>query len=142
MSGIDVRLQIDGLDDLLHRMTRALAAETRVAPMERLRQRLVERLSKYPPATGGDYVRTGDLGRGWATEGAVVVDAVGTNQFADRVSVELRNEVSYAPWVQDPEQQATIHQGRWITTQQALDAEAGPFVSDLTDSIGGAFGGN
>lgn len=134
------RIQIDGIDQLMHAFSRVLATETRAAPMQRLREKLVARLSKYPPPTGGDYVRTGDLGRGWAAEGAVQVDATGTNQFADRVSVELSNQVSYAPWVQDPEKQARVHQGRWTTTQEALDAETGPFVADLTEEIGKAFG--
>jgi hypothetical protein len=141
MAGINLRLQVDGIDDLMHRLSRVLAAETRAAPMERLRKRLAERLQTYPPPTGGDYVRTGDLGRGWAQEGSVEVDATGTNQFADRVSVELKNTVEYAPWVQDPEQQAGVHRGRWTTTQAALDAETGPFMSDLTDSLDGALGG-
>lgn len=134
------RIQIDGLDNLMHALSRVLATETRAGPLERLRQRLIARLSKYPPPTGGDYVRTGDLGRGWASQGAVQVDAIGTNQFADRVSVTLNNTVEYAPWVQGPDTQAAVHRGRWETTQEALDAETGPFVSDLGGEIGKAFG--
>jgi len=141
MAGINLRVQIDGIDALLHRMNRTLATETRAAPMERLRKRIAERLATYPPPTGGDYERTGDLGRGWAQEGGVQVDASGTNQFADRVSMELRNPVEYAAWVQDPEMQAGVHRGRWITTQGAIDAETGPFMSDLQNSIEGALGG-
>lgn len=134
------RVQIEGMDKLLHALSRVLATETRSGPMEALRKRLVHRLSTYPPPTGGDYERTGELGRGWAQEGGVRVDAAGSNQFADRVSIELDNRVPYAGWVQGPETQAAVHQGRWQTTQQAIDAETGPFVSELTDSIGEAWG--
>lgn len=134
------RLQIDGVNGLLHALSRVLATETRTGPMTALRERLIKRLSTYPPPTGGDYERTGELGRGWAQTGAVEVDAAGTNQFADRVSVTLRNRVTYAGWVQDPEMQAGIHRGRWVTTQAALDAETGPFVGELSDSIGQAWG--
>lgn len=140
MSGIDVRIQIDGIDELLHRMNRALAAETRAAPMQRLKERLIKRLSTYPsPPAASTYVRTGELGRGWTEEG-VSVDASGTNQYADQVSVEMHNPVAYAPWVQDSQRQAYMHRDRWETTQKALDAETGPFMRDLSDSVGNAFG--
>lgn len=135
----DLRLQVDGVNSLLHKMSRVLAAQTRATPMEALVARLTRRLQNYPPATGGDYVRTGELGRGWASQGAVQADASGTNQFADRVSVNLRNQVSYAGWVQGPEQ-AWMHQGRWETTEHAVDAETGQFVAELSDSIGEAWG--
>lgn len=134
------RIQITGVDKLLHAMSRVLAAETRAAPMEALTKRLIERLRRYPPPTGGDYVRTGALGRGWAQSGAVQVDASGTNQFADRVSVELRNQVPYAGWVQGEREQAFMHRGRWETTQHAVDAETSQFVGELGDSIGSAWG--
>lgn len=134
------RIQIDGMDGLLHALSRVLATETRSKPMQALRARLVKRLSTYPPPTGGDYERTGELGRGWAREGGVQVDAGGTNQFADRVSITLNNRVPYVGWVQGPETQAAVHQGRWPTTQEAIDAETGPFVSEMTDSIGEAWG--
>ena len=141
MAGIDIRVQVDGADDLLHRLSRVTANQTRLGPMERLKERIQRRLSTYPPPPpSSTYERTGDLGRGWADEG-VSVDASGTNQFADQVSVEMRNPVDYAPWVQDPERQAFMHRGRWETTQQALDAETGPFLRDLADSVGNAFGG-
>ena len=146
MAGIDIRLQIDGVDDVMHRLSRALATETRMAPMQRLKDRLIKRLSTYPPPPpDSTYIRTGELGRGWADEG-VSVDAIGTNQFADQVSVTMRNPVEYAPFVQgdpglgDPHQ-AFMHVGRWETDQQALDAETGPFLRDLEDSIGSALGG-
>lgn len=139
MAGINLRTQVDGIDDLLHRLNRVLATETRAGPMERLQKRLADRLSTYPAPTGGDYVRTGNLGRGWATEG-VQVDASGTNQFADRISVELNNPVDYVSWVQDPQMQAGVHRGRWETTDTALAAETGPFMSDLTNTVDSALG--
>lgn len=132
------RIQIDGIDGLLHALSRVLATETRTVPMEALKKRLIDRLSKYPPPTGGDYVRTGDLGRGWLESGAVQVDASGTNQFADRVSVTMDNRVSYAGWVQGPEQ-SHVHVGRWETAEQALEAESGPFVGELGQSISNAW---
>ncbi len=135
MAGINLRTQVDGIDALMHKLARVMAGDTRAAPMGRLVQRLIGRLQTYPPPTGGSYERTGDLGRGWAESGAVQADASGTNQFADRVSVTLRNSVEYAGWVQGPDTQAAVHQGRWETTQQALDAETSPFMEDLTAEI-------
>jgi len=139
MAGIDIRVQVEGIDNVMHKLTRVLATETRAGPMLRLKERLIARLSKYPPPPpASTYVRTGDLGRGWA-EG-VSVDAMGTNQFADQVSVIMRNPVAYGPFVQgdarqgDPHQ-AFMHVGRWETTQQALDAETGPFISDLSSEM-------
>lgn len=133
------RVQIEGIDKLMHAINRVMAAETRARPLESLRQRLIKRLSTYPPPTG-DYVRTGELGRAWASPGAVQVDASGTNQFADRVSVELRNRTPYAGWVQGPDTQAFMHRGRWETTRQAIDAEAPQMVADLGNEIEAAWG--
>lgn len=135
-----MRTQVDGMNELLHKLTRVLANETRTVPMEALKQRLIKRLATYPPPGGGEYERTGDLGRGWAESGAVRVDAGGTNQFADRISVELANRVDYAAWVQGAETQVdSAREHGWETTQKALDAETPGFVAELTDSIGSAW---
>jgi hypothetical protein len=141
VAGLDLRLQVDGADNLLHGLQRMMAASTRAQPMQRLVDRVRARLEKYPPPPpASTYVRTGDLGRGWSN-GLVAADALGTNQYMDQVSIELHNPVEYAPYVQDEEHQAAVHRGRWTTAQQALKDETDSFLEDLSQSIEQAFGG-
>ncbi len=145
MPDINLRVQITGVNELLQGFQRVTTSVR--APMQRLQERLLKRLQTYPPPPpNSTYVRTGDLGAAWA----VGVDARGTNLFQDRVSVELHNEVEspsgrrYAGWVQgDPRDggpsQVPIHQGRWETAHQALDAESGELLQDLSNAIERSF---
>jgi hypothetical protein len=141
MPDINLRVQIEGVDNLLHGFQRVI---TNIAPaMVALEKRLIKRLSTYPaPPPNSTYDRTGNLGAAWAEgAGAVSVDALGTNLYQDRASIELHNDVTspsgqhYAGWVQDPEMQARVHQGRWQTTDKAIDAETGLFLEDVVDAV-------
>jgi hypothetical protein len=71
--------------------------------------------AKYPPPVGS-YVRTGDLGRGWA-DSEPMMSGDSTSLMA-----VLTNSVPYGPFVQGAEDQAQIHAGRWRTTDQIVDA--------------------
>jgi hypothetical protein len=69
-------------------------------------------LAVYPPERSGQqYVRTGDLGRGWS----------GAKPFRRGVERGIRNVVPYVKWVQGDDTQAKVHQGRWKTMKQASD---------------------
>lgn len=69
----------------------------------------------YPPAIG-TYVRTGDLGRGW-TDSTPLMQSDAASLLA-----VLTNSVPYGPFVQGTEDQASVHAGRWRTTDQIVDA--------------------
>ncbi len=139
MTGIDLRIQVEGVDELMHGLERTMAAETRAEPMQRLEERVREQLETYPaPPPASTYERTGDLGRGWA-DGLVETDALGTNQYADQISVSMHNAVEYAEWVQDEEHQAAVHQGRWDTVQKVIADQTEPFLVDLAQTIEEAF---
>lgn len=66
----------------------------------------------YPaPPSGSRYQRTGDLGRGW-TDGTPLIDLNGASLLGI-----LANDVPYAAYVQDADEQVAIHTGRWHTTE-------------------------
>lgn len=82
--------------------------------------------SQYPPELPGQvYIRTGDLGSEWQTAVPIV------ERSGDSITQRLRNLTPYSGYVQDAEDQAAIHRGRWDTTSQIMrdlqplaDAEA------------------
>lgn len=71
-----------------------------------------KRLKTYPKQRpSSTYKRTGTLGRNWGFD---------VKPFATGVRAFHENPVSYMPDVQDPVEQAPVHQGRWPTTRDAL----------------------
>lgn len=87
--------------------------------------------SVYPPRqVGSRYQRTRTLGRLWTrahpqvTVGGHVLDA------------RIGNATPYGPYVQDPDQQAWMHAGRWQTTDQVVGAHMGE-VEHLVAQAGG-----
>jgi len=111
---------------------RALTANSkqlRTENLERLvgqiqRKKLDEakrKLQTYPPPIpSSDYVRTGDLGRGWEIRGP-------SNQASGIMSI-LVNTVGYSGFVQGNDQQS-IFSGRWTTIGEAVDRDG--YHSDL-----------
>jgi hypothetical protein len=131
MPDINLRVQVEGVDALLRGFQRVF---TNLTPlMVDLEKRVAEKLQHYPPPPpNSTYERTGDLGRAWA----VSADARGTNLYQDRVSVEMKNDMAYAGWVQGVGTQTQQHQRTgWQTTQQVLDAETPLFLEDLASAI-------
>ena len=72
------------------------------------------------------YVRTGKLGQSWNTRitetGSGMVGKVGTN-------------MKYAKWVQSAESQARIHQGNWLTDEQAFGKRRDEIVTRFRRAI-------
>lgn len=60
------------------------------------------------------YRRTGMLGRSWTMR----IDST-----VDGIEGRVGTNIVYAPWVQDKDRQAAIHQGRWQTAQDVLERE-------------------
>lgn len=84
----------------------------------------------YPsPPSGSRYRRTGTLGRRWTHE-----VTGGGNSLTGKVG----NNTAYGPWVQSDGFQASIHQGRWQTDKQVLDASV-PTITLLFENAAADF---
>lgn len=96
-------------------------------PTEEAGATLQEELATYPPPpANSSYVRTGTLGRRWASDTAV-------KPF--RAVAIVSNITSYAPFVQGDGTQARIHQGRWRTDVQIVDENTDKIVGFYLDAI-------
>lgn len=74
---------------------------------------LKERLQNYPaPPAGSEYVRTYRLQNSWQEVLILAGDELGKVESVG---------VLYGPYVQDAEEQAWMHQGRWQTNQMVAD---------------------
>jgi len=142
---MELSIQVKGVDRLVSKFGR-LATFTNLRPaMSDSLNKVWNELARYPkpPEQGAftgfksekqrrwffaalreglievPYRRTGTLGRSWTMRVSSTVDGiegrVGTN-------------VVYAPWVQDRDRQAVIHQGRWQTAQDVLEKLQGWIV--------------
>ena len=81
---------------------------------------LKKRMQHYPPPISDTYVRTFDLQRGWRVPP--------TSNVASGIITILVNDVTYAGFVQGP-QQTLIHRGRWLVLSEAVDRSS--YHSDL-----------
>jgi len=138
---VELTITLEGWDELVAVIGKVTALESMRPAMQRSLELLQRDIAVYPPKpVAGDfpgfvstrqrrwffaalrdgriqvpYRRTGTLGRSWTTDVIVTPDAllgvVGTNTV-------------YAPWVQDRERQARIHQGRWQTVSDVVERNA------------------
>jgi hypothetical protein len=93
----------------------------------RIGARLRTEMAKYPPPPpDSKYRRTGKLGRSWAHE-------VKSSLFA--MEAIIGNNTPYAPDVQGEGQQAGIHQGRWQTDQEVLDANTHFVLEEIGEEV-------
>ena len=95
--------------------------------------RMARALAVYPPAVSGShYNRTEALRRGWTSTDRVFRVGPGG------IDAVLRNPVSYAPFVQDEEEQAWMHVGRWQTVQGVQEREEAQIAMDIEAAVGRA----
>jgi hypothetical protein len=130
---LNVAIQIQGVQQLVQRLGRAAAFQTLTAPMLRATARLQRRLATYPsPPPASTYKRTGNLGRSWTSR-----ISTSANQLEGSVGNAVRGPRgrAYGPFVQGARTQASIHRGRWITDEQALDQERPSIERDFKDAI-------
>lgn len=79
---------------------------------ERIGAQLNTDLATYPAERPeSNYVRTNTLGRNWTHEEFVSLY---------EISTVLGNVTPYAPYVQDPDEQAGMHVGTWQTTADVM----------------------
>lgn len=79
-----------------------------------------------PPPPESTYRRTQTLGRTWTHEETVSLMSIQT---------ALGNVTPYARYVQDPDDQAAIHQNRWQTTKSVLENREQWIVSQVLEGI-------
>lgn len=100
-------------------------------PFERGLLRMQGAMAQYPaPRTGSRYVRTGTLGRRWTSAPRVLTPLQG----------RVVNNTRYGPVVQrDPSEgqpsQAWMHQGRWQTDKEVMEAEAPGVLADCERTL-------
>ena len=90
---------------------------------------LLRDLQTYPPQrTGSSYVRTGTLRRSWSRDiqgdGLAMRGIVGSNS----------NMAPYNRAVQDADQQAPIHRGRWTNTVQNVVSRNESAIQDMFEA--------
>ena len=72
------------------------------------------------------YARSGKLGQSWNTK----IDETGGGMYG-----KIGTNMSYAKWVQNAESQARIHQGNWLTDEQAFSKRRGEIVQRFRIAI-------
>lgn len=88
-----------------------------VAPTNEALTHLHSVVSKYPPKPAGStYVRTGNLKASWQPK------VIGSNGVLGQVS-SISSKAPYNVYVQDGNQQAPVHVGRWQTAQDVAESE-------------------
>lgn len=133
---IDVQHRIVGLEGLqaaLEQMPEAIGSETEQA-IDRALMLAQGKLAVYPPAIPfSRYRRTGLLGQLWA--GAT--HRIRRVTMGSRLFVEgsIQNARPGIERVQNEDDQAWVHQGRWRTVQQIL-ADVQPEVDRLLQQAG------
>ena len=122
-----IKWEFVGVDALISRLQSTVAPES-LLPVYRKYAAQAERYLKvYPTPPGGStYDRSGLLGQAWQHDARIE---------SGRVVAEAWNTRSYAPWVQEHEQQAKVHRGRWRTDRMALDEVEDPLKSELGATI-------
>ncbi len=138
-----ITVEVDNSDALraLNRASSEIVGMLR-APTQRSLAVLHSGMASYPPPrTGQRYVR----GRG-PTNAAGEVTRLTSQQLGKRwterittsstaIRGELGNNVTYGPYVQDSEEQAWMHAGRWSTNEQVAEENTGAIQGFFTDAI-------
>ncbi len=145
-----VTFELDGVERLARKFDAAGQVAVLRAPMVRSLARLESGLKTYPTQiapgvwaanttprqkraffaklragqTSGK--RTGTLGRRWTSR---------TFEQRNTLVGEWGNNTEYARFVQDGEEQARFHRGRWVTTRHVLDNAAAAIEQDFNIAI-------
>ena len=108
-------VEIIGLENIIARFRGAgkMIEEEMSDALDTAFSRVIPHLAAYPSPTGGHYVRTYKLKRGWTETDRKFVVRGG------EISARLTNPVSYVRFVQGDDQ-AAVHAGRWRTVDQIV----------------------
>jgi len=149
---MEIQIELQGLDLLIAKLGRLAAFRSLQPAMRDSLNRVWGDVAKYPksPPEGVfkgfvsakqrrwffaalregrievPYKRTGTLGRSWTMK-------VDTN--IDGIEGWIGTNTIYAPWVQDRNWQAAIHQGRWQTAQDVFEKQRAWIVQRFNRAI-------
>lgn len=113
---ITISYKVSGADAILRELV-GFRLDALRGDIDTVMDEIAADAADYPSELPGQrYIRTGDLGRGW-TDSAPMFQG-----DADSLLSVLTNPVSYGPNVMGVDDQAKIHQGRWRTNEQIMDA--------------------
>ena len=123
---IDYRVEIE--DEQVRAVLKAFGSGAFLEPAaKRIGVKLTTDLRRYPAQpSGSTYRRTGLLGRRW-------VFKVRAGLFG--ASVTAGNNTVYAQWVQSEAKQAWMHEGRWQTEEQVLEANVDYIEKEVNEAV-------
>lgn len=115
-------VEVKGLPELLKKFAELEEMVAQLsAPTAEALSLLLERMQFYPaPPPNSTYERTGDLKASW--QQTLIISS---SSLTGRVFTNI----PYGPYVQDEENQAGIHQGRWQTVQSVVKEEEGNILN-------------
>jgi len=109
--------ELRALQEALRREADGAAVETLQATVHQALLLLATYAAEYPPQpAGSDYRRTGTLGRLWTTATPHVTIS------GHVLDARIGNATPYGPRVQGSADQAPVHRGRWLTTDEVVEA--------------------
>ena len=109
--------ELKALQDALQREADGAASKTLETTVHQALLLLATYAAGYPPQPPGtNYRRTGTLGRLWTTATPHVTVS------GHVLDARIGNATPYGPQVQGPADQARVHRGRWLTTDDVVDA--------------------
>ena len=102
-------ITVQNLDAVTRKLDRLDSADYLKGVADSGAQLLRAEMRKYPPPPpNSTYRRTGTLGKSWTQA---------VKKFGGSWLAQVGTRLNYAPYVQDMNRQAEIHQGRWQTIQ-------------------------
>lgn len=114
-------VEIRGMAELRRKLEELdQAIEQMADPTSDALELLSKRMQFYPPPPpNSTYDRTGALRNSWQENLIMSSTVLGI----------VYNNIDYGPYVQDAENQAGIHQGRWDTVQSVAEEEESNIVA-------------
>jgi len=151
----DTVVTVTGLDELIKRLDNAGKPEVIRAALKGAAAHVKTIVSVYPPSSEANvpgqrrwYER--GYGSKWTRRDGTVngrqsSESLGrkwTVKAQGNYSATIGNNVSYAPYVHDPEEQTSFHASRgWKTTKQVADEEIGRVTEFIVRELDKALGG-
>ena len=136
-------IQINGLEELVRKFNGLEKVTEFLQPaMQRAVFRVEAKIKPYPPPIPGSRYKRGS---GWRDKDGKVRRLTSENlgdkwttkveRTASSLTGIVGNNASYAPRVQSKQFQAKVHQGRWTTDQQAIEAVMPAITEDFNATV-------
>lgn len=126
---VDITYSVTGIEDV-ERMIAKVRPDAWRKDVEDILTEIAGDAANYPPPPDGStYVRTFTLRDGW-------LDAQPSfDMSGDTLMAVLTNPTPYGGYVQGPDDQAWMHEGRWRTTDAIMDSWEGRVAQAIEDGL-------